>query len=208
MGEVGAGKGPVERKVIRVVTPGTLTDSELLHDKSEAVLLAVHQGAKHRVGLAWLAVTQGSLQLAECDADDLGDWIARVAPSELLHSAELTPAFAQRLQAARGGLPLTQRPAFQFDTGLGLGKLLAQLKAASLPAWGADDLPEAHAAAAALLAYAEHTQGRALTHVQQLQVVRDGERIELPPATRRNLELVRPCAARTARPSSRCWTPA
>ncbi|MDB5857370.1 MAG: mismatch repair protein MutS, partial [Ramlibacter sp.] len=110
---------------------------------------------------------------------------------ELLHSADVTPAFTQRLQALKlAGLPLTQRPEWQFDTGLGARKLLEQLKAASLTSWGADDLAQAHAAAAALLAYAEHTQGRALSHVQQLLVVRDGERIELPPATRRNLELV------------------
>jgi DNA mismatch repair protein MutS len=190
VGEVGAGKGPVERKVIRVVTPGTLTDTELLTEKSEAVLLAVHQGPRHRVGLAWLSVTQGALQLAECAGDELADWIARIAPSELLHSADVTPVFGQQLQAWRASVPVTQRPEWQFDTGLGERKLLEQLQAASLSAWGAEDLPQAHAAAAALLAYAEHTQGRALSHVRQLQVVRDGERIELPPATRRNLELV------------------
>jgi DNA mismatch repair protein MutS len=190
VGEVGATKGPVERKVIRVVTPGTLTDSELLNEKSEAVLLAVHQGARNRVGLAWLAVTQGALQLAECDSDELGDWIARIAPSELLHAADITPAFRDRLQLLHGSVPLTQRPEWQFDAALGERKLLEQLQAASLAAWDAGELPQAHAAAAALLSYAEHTQGRALSHVQQLQVVRDGERIELPPATRRNLELV------------------
>jgi DNA mismatch repair protein MutS len=190
VGEVGAAKGPVERKVIRVVTPGTLTDTELLTEKSEAVLLALHQGPKHRVGLAWLSVTQGALQLAECDADTLGDWIARVGPSEILHSSDITPGFTQRLQAARGAVPVTPRPEWSFDAGLGQRKLLEQLQAASLTSWGAEDLAQAHAAAAALLAYAEHTQGRALSHVQQLLVVRDGERIELPPATRRNLELV------------------
>lgn len=189
VGEVGASKGPVERKVVRVVTPGTLTDSELLNDKSEAVLLALHQGPKNRVGLAWVSVTQGAVQLAECDAGELGDWIARVAPSEVLHSADVSPVFAQRLQGVRSG-PLTQRPAFQFDAGLGQRKLLEQLKAASLSAWGAEELVHAHAAASALLTYAEHTQGRALSHLQQLQVVRADERIELPPATRRNLELV------------------
>jgi DNA mismatch repair protein MutS len=192
VGEVGASKGPVERKVIRVVTPGTLTDTELLTEKSEAVLLAVHQGPRNKVGLAWLSVTQGALQLAECDAGDLEDWVARIAPSELLHAADITPAFGQRLQSLRMGaaLPLTQRPEFQFDAGLGRRKLLEQLNTASLVAWDAEEVLHAHAAAAALLAYAEHTQGRALSHVQQLQVVRDGERIELPPATRRNLELV------------------
>lgn len=192
VGEVGATKGPVERKVVRVVTPGTLTDTELLTEKSEAMLLAVHQGQRNKVGLAWLSVTQGAIHLAECDGDGLGDWVARIAPSELLHSADVTGVFAQRLQAVRaaGTLPLTQRPEWQFDSGLGQRKLLEQLRAATLASWGADDLPHAHAAASALLAYAEHTQGRALSHVQQLQVVRDGERLELPPATRRNLELV------------------
>lgn len=190
VGEVGAAKGPVERKVLRVVTPGTLTDTELLGEKTEAVLLALHQGAKNRTGLAWLSVTQGALQLAECDGDAVGDWIARIGPSEVLHASDITPAYGQRLQAVRGSVPLTERPGFQFDSGLGQRKLLEQLQAASLSAWGAEDLPQAHAAAAALLAYAEHTQGRALSHVRQLLVVRDGERIELPPATRRNLELV------------------
>jgi DNA mismatch repair protein MutS len=191
VGEVGASKGPVERKVVRVVTPGTLTDTELLADKSEAILLALHQGPRHRIGLAWLSVTQGLLQLAECDAGALEAWLARIAASELLHSADITPALAQRLQQAKGAaLALTARPEWQFDTALGARKLLAQLQAASLASWGADDLAHAQSAAGALLTFAEHTQGRALTHVQQLQVVRDGERLELPPATRRNLELV------------------
>ncbi|HYD76288.1 DNA mismatch repair protein MutS [Ramlibacter sp.] len=192
VGDVGASKGPVERKVVRVVTPGTLTDTELLADKSEAVLLAVHQGSRHRCGLAWLSVTQGVLQLAECAGDELEAWIARIAPSELLHSADVTSAFSQRLAALRfaGSVSLTERPAFQFDAGLGLRKLLEQLGAATLAAWGADDLVHAHAAAAALLSYAEHTQGRALSHVQGLQVQRDDELIDLPIATRRNLELV------------------
>lgn len=192
VGDVGASKGPVERKVVRVVTPGTLTDTELLADKSEAVLLAVHQGSRHRCGLAWLSVTQGALQLAECAGDELEGWVARIAPSELLYSADATAAFSQRLNALRftSGMPLTERPAFQFDAGLGLRKLLEQLNTATLAAWGADELVHAHAASAALLAYAEHTQGRALTHVHNLQVQRDDELIDLPVTTRRNLELV------------------
>jgi hypothetical protein len=59
VGDVATAKGPVERKVVRVVTPGTLTDTELLSDKSEAILLAVHQGLRNSCGLAWLSVTQG-----------------------------------------------------------------------------------------------------------------------------------------------------
>lgn len=188
VGDVATAKGPVERKVVRVVTPGTLTDSELMSDKSESLLLAVHAGARGRAGLAWLAVTQGRVQLAECALDELPAWLERIAPSELLLAQDATPAFEQRLAGTRAAL--THRPAFQFDAALGRRKLLEQLQAASLAAWGADDLPQAHAAAAALLAYAEHTQGRALTHVRALAVERAGEQIELPASTRRNLELV------------------
>ncbi|WP_298923201.1 DNA mismatch repair protein MutS [uncultured Ramlibacter sp.] len=190
VGDVATSKGPVERKVVRVVTPGTLTDSELLNEKSEALLLAVQQGPRNRCGLAWLSVTQGALRLAECAGDDVETWIARIAPSELLYSADATPAFEQRLKAQRAGAALTVRPAFQFDAGLGQRKLCEQLQAASLEAWGAEGLPQAHAAAAALLAYAEHTQGRTLPHLQNLQVQRDDELIDLPLTTRRNLELV------------------
>jgi len=192
VGEVGAAKGPVERKVVRVVTPGTLTDSELLNDKADSLLLAVHAGARNVCGLAWLSVTGAELRLAECPADALEAWIARIGPSELLYSAEVTPAFEQRLKAARAATPFTLslRPAWQFDGGLGERKLAEQMGSNSLAAWNAESLANAHAAAAALLGYAEHTQGRALSHVQRLSVERDGDLIELPPTTRRNLELV------------------
>jgi DNA mismatch repair protein MutS len=194
VGDVATSKGPVERKVVRVVTPGTLTDTALLADKTESILLAVHQGTRNRCGLAWLSVTQGFLHLAECASDDLPDWLDRIAPSELLASAGITPAFEQRLKAFRlntrtASLSLSLRPDFQFDAGLGQRKLLEQLQAASLAAWGADALPDAHAAAAALLTYAEHTQGRVLTHVKQVKVQKSDEWIDLPSTTRRNLEL-------------------
>ena len=195
MGEVGASKGPVERKVMRVVTPGTLTDAELLSDKTEALLLAVHQGARARCGLAWMSVTQGVVQLAECAPDALGAWLARIAPSELIYSAGVTERFELQLLALRKAgafsCPVSPRPDWQFDSPLGARKLLEHLGAASLQAWGADDTPQAHAAAAALLQYAEHTQGRALTHVASVQVQREGDLIDLPASTRRNLELVK-----------------
>ena len=187
VGDVATAKGPVERKVVRVVTPGTLLDAELLDEKTESILLAVHQGARNRCGLAWLSVTQGEIHLAQCDNDELEGWLARVNASELLYNVDVTPAFEQRLKTQR--CPASARPAWQFDAALGARRLLEQLQVASLAAWNAEGLGEAHAAASALLGYAEHTQGRALPHVQGLQVVRSGELIELPPSTRRNLEL-------------------
>jgi DNA mismatch repair protein MutS len=195
VGDVATAKGPVERKVVRVVTPGTLTDSELLSEKSEALLLAIHQGKKARCGLAWLSVTQGVIHLAECTHEELADWIERIGPAELLASAGMTQGFEDRLRQIRAqhrgaGLSLALRPDFQFDAGLGQRKLLEQMQAASLAAWNADSLHDAHAAASALLTYAEHTQGRRLPHVQSIRVQRSDTLIDLPPATRRNLELV------------------
>ena len=187
VGDVATAKGPVERKVVRVVTPGTLTDTELLSDKTESILLAVHQGARNTCGLAWLSVTQGEIHLAHCANDELETWLARIAPSELLYNVDVTTAFEQRLKTWR--CAASARPAWQFDAALGTRRLLEQLKVASLASWNAENLNEAHAAASALLGYAEHTQGRALPHVQNLAVVRPGELIELPPTTRRNLEL-------------------
>jgi DNA mismatch repair protein MutS len=185
VGEVGAGKGPVERKVVRIVTPGTLTESDLLADKSDALLLAVAQGRKS-FGLAWTALSNGEIGLTECSEGELSGWIARLAPAEILVAADL-PEGACGAEAPA----LTRRPEWQFDSALGARKLMAQLRVVTLAGFGAENLATAHAAAAALLSYAEHTQGRALAHVHRLGVHRAGELIDLPPTTQRNLELTR-----------------
>ncbi|MEK8029871.1 DNA mismatch repair protein MutS [Ideonella sp. DXS29W] len=187
VGDVATAKGPVERKVTRVVTPGTVTDSELLDDRADTLLLAVH---RHRgvYGLAWLGLSSGQLGLAECAERELAGWLARLAPAETLVDRDDVEKNAfPALRSSKG--TLTPRPAWQFDTGLGHRKLCEQLKVASLAGFNAQDLGTAHAAAAALLAYAEHTQGRALAHVSTLTVQRASELLELPPATHRNLEL-------------------
>ena len=196
IGEV-TGKGPVERKVVRIITAGTLTDSALLSDKTESVLLAVHQGARsgsqNSCGLAWLSVMQGEVHLAECAPDELANWIARIAPSELLFSADVTTKFEANLKNAQQNstakFNLTRRAEWQFDAALGQRKLLELFKAASLASWNAESLLQAHAAAGALMAYAEHTQGRLLTHLQSIVVQKSDALIDLPPTTRRNLEL-------------------
>jgi DNA mismatch repair protein MutS len=192
VGEVGASKGPVERKVVRVVTPGTVTDTELLADKQDSILLAVTSQGK-TFGLAWLSLTQGQLGLAQCDERDLGSWLARLSPAEVLVDRDKHPA---AVLAAR--LPITNRPSWQFDTQLGQRKLCEQLSVASLQGLNAQELTAAHAAAAALLSYAEHTQGRALAHVKSLQVQRATDLLDLPPATQRNLELTQTLRGETS----------
>jgi len=186
VGDVATAKGPVERKVVRVVTPGTVTDSGLMAERADTLLLAVH---KQRVtyGLAWLSVSSGELGLSECSERELPGWLARLAPAEVLHDGSDWRAALAPMPAPAARTP---RPAWQFDTTLGERKLREQLQVASLAGFNAQDLPVAHAAAGALLAYAEHTQGQALAHVRQLRVARSGDLLDLPPATHRNLELV------------------
>ena len=186
VGEVGAGKGPVERRVTRVVTPGTVTDSELLSDRQDTVLLAVYAN-RARVGLAWLALAEGRMGLGECTEAELPSWLARLAPAEILVSPEAAPAAVRQ-----GAVAVVNRPAWQFDTELGLRKLCELLGVSTLAGFNAQDLPRAHAAAAALISYAEHTSGgakHALGHVKSLGVEKASELLELPPATLRNLEL-------------------
>ncbi len=183
IGDPATSKGPVERKVVRVVTPGTVTDTELLADKSDAVLLAVSKQGRH-IGLAWLALTSGELGMTECPEAGLSAWLARLSPAEVLVDREHVPA---ALTGAR--LKITHRPAWQFDTALGSRKLCEQLRVASLAGFNAQDLRAAQAAAAALLSFAEHTQGQALAHVRTLEVQRASDLLDLPPTTHRNLEL-------------------
>jgi len=184
VGDVATAKGPVERQVTRVVTPGTVTDGELLAERQDALLVALvrERGA---YGLAWLGLASGRLGLTECGERELPAWLARLDAAEILcANRDALPA-----AVAATGAAITERPAWQFDAALGVRKLCEQLQVAHLAGFGAQDLALAHAAAAALLAFAEHTQSRALAHVATLDVERSGELIELPPATHRNLEL-------------------
>ena len=184
VGDVATAKGPVERKVVHVVTPGTITDNELLAERQDALLLSITR-ERASYGLAWLGLASGRLGLTECSERELPAWLAR------LDAAELLCADRETLPAAvtTTGIALTQRPSWQFDAALGVRKLCAQLQVASLAGFNAQDLPLAHAAAAALLAFAEHTQSQALAHVRTLTVERASDLLDLPPATHRNLEL-------------------
>jgi hypothetical protein len=116
VGDVATAKGPVERKVVRVVTPGTVTDTELLADRADTLLLAVHRSVHLGPGLAGLS--SGQLGLTECSDRELPAWLARLAPAEILHDGR--PSRARRAAACGAR---TARPAWQFDSALGQRKL-------------------------------------------------------------------------------------
>jgi DNA mismatch repair protein MutS len=193
IGDPALAKGPVERKVMRVVTPGTLTDSDLLPEKAERPLLAVCTvpNRKHvTTGLAWLSLASGALKLMEFTADSknaalrLVQELERIAPAEVLRADASADMFDEATTAH------TQRmPEWHFEVVHGHKALLDQLGVSTLSGFGADGLGAAFGAAGALLRYAQSTQGRGLQHVKSLAVESESEFIGLDAATRRNLEL-------------------
>ncbi|TKC82634.1 DNA mismatch repair protein MutS [Trinickia terrae] len=189
IGDPATSKGPVERKVVRVVTPGTLTDAALLSDKSDVFLLALSPGHNKRgvvtnVGLAWLNLASGALRLAEVAADQVGAALERIRPAEIL-VADAPAGFSPSVAAGA----LTRVPVWHFDVASGTQRLCDQLGVAGLDGFGAQTLTSACGAAGALLLYASATQGQQLRHVRSLKVEYESEYIGLDPATRRNLEL-------------------
>jgi len=178
IGDPDTAKGPVERRVTRIVTPGTLTESALLEDKSDSVLLALH-AEKAAIGLAWLSLSSGELRVTEIAPPALANELRRIAPAEVLA--------AEGVEAE--GFFITRVPAWHFDVEAGRSKLLAQLGAASLAGYGCEDLQPAIAACGALIDYARKTQGQALSHVNAVIAERPGEYLRMDAATRRNLEL-------------------
>ncbi|MCO4890360.1 DNA mismatch repair protein MutS [Cupriavidus sp. WGtm5] len=185
IGDPATSKGPVERKVVRIVTPGTLTDAALLPDKADTFLMAVHQQTTRRgvskTGLAWLNLASGELRLMECEVALLGRELERIRPAELLYADGIElPALA----CAR-----TRLPEWHFDQDAGTRRLREQLGVASLDPFGCAGLGAALGAAGALLNYAATTQGQSLRHVQGVKVERESEYVGLDSATRRNLEL-------------------
>ncbi|HEX7054374.1 MAG TPA: DNA mismatch repair protein MutS [Burkholderiales bacterium] len=178
IGDPALAKGPVERQVTRIVTPGTLTDSALLDDKADNILLALSRD-RSTVGLAWLSLASGTLRVAEIAPQNLLNELRRIAPAEVLAAEDVH----------LDGYFVTRLPAWQFDVEAGKRRLLKQLGGATLAGYGCEDLTLAIGACGALLEYAGKTQGQALAHVVSLSAERSSEYVRLDAATRRNLEI-------------------
>ena len=185
VGDPATSKGPVERAVSRIVTPGTLSDAALLDDKRDNWLLAVCPGGTaHRplAGLARLNLTSGAFILTEIPADQLTAVLERIRPAEVLAPDSMVLEIP-------GNAARTPRPAWHFDVESAQRLLCEHFRIASLAGFGTDGLKPAIAAAGALLTYAKVTQSGALPHVVALAVELEGDYLGLDLATRRNLEL-------------------
>jgi DNA mismatch repair protein MutS len=188
IGDPATAKGPVERKVMRIVTPGTVTDAGLLEAKRDCLLVALAP-SKQRIGVAWLDLAGGQLRLRDLPAAELAAELERLAPSELLYpdGAGEIPA-----RAWREGVPARALPPWQFDADAAHRRLTAQLGTHDLAAFGVAEAPLAVQAAGALLHYAQTTQqapSGSLGHIRWLAVERAADHLALDASTRRNLEI-------------------
>jgi DNA mismatch repair protein MutS len=182
IGDPALAKGPVERAVTRIVTPGTLTDANLLDDKHDSLLLALAID-RQRAGLAWLNLANGDLRLLETSLDALPAHFERLRPAELL----LADSFRSSVPESRA--VVQHLPDWHFDTRAAAHALAEHFGTRDLAGFGVQEEEMALAAAGALYRYAQATQLQALAHVTQLTVEHEGSYLRLDAATRRNLEI-------------------
>ena len=184
IGDPALAKGLVERKVVRVVTPGTVTDEALLNERRDTLLMAVARG-RSGYGLAWADLAGGRFLVNEVENDDaLEAERARLEPAELLlPDEEGWPAFLQQRTGTR------RRAPWLFDPDSGRRQLLGFFGVHDLTGFGIDDKALATAAAGALLGYVEETQKQRLPHLTAIAVESASDAIAMNAATRRHLEL-------------------
>lgn len=180
-----AGKGLVERRIVRTVTPGTLTDDALLPSKSDRLIAAVFPvriKRQNRTGLAWMNLANGEFKVSECAPEMLETELHRIDPAELIFAETTTPP-------ALDGVTVSRVPDWHFDTDGATDTLLRHFNVQTLSGFGIDDLPAATRAAGAVLRYVQSTQEQALPHIQSISVDDASEYVVLDPVTRKNLEL-------------------
>ena len=192
IGDPAKSKGPVERKITRLLTPGTVTDDYLLDDRRDNVLLAIHcsmppanlsASSKVSFGIAAIDLSTGRFTVQEAESEaTLHNEIERLQPAEILHDEDWRPTFARQRHC-------TPRPSWHFDLDTARRLLLRQFGTQDLSGFGCEHLSLAVTAAGALLNYVQETQRTTLPHINGLAVELCDEGIILDAASRRNLEL-------------------
>lgn len=184
IGDVNTSKGPVEREVTRIITPGTITDEALLEEKRDNLLTAIYQ-EKQSIGLASLDITSGRFWVQHVESlNDLHTELSRLGPAELL--IDEASAFSKEFNSY---YTIKIRPPWDFEFESSKRLLCEQFKTNDLSGFGCDHLPLAICAAGALLNYVKYTQRSALPHIIGIQTQQQSDTVILDSATRRNLEL-------------------
>jgi DNA mismatch repair protein MutS len=195
IGDPATSKGPVERKVVRVITPGTVSDEALLTDKQDNLIVAIVDNqsphAKLKTssapafGLAYLDMASGRFVLTEPQTNEqLQAELQRLSPAELLYSESL-----QDFSLIENRKGLRRRPEWEFDLDTAISLLNKQFDTKELTGFGVDDKPLGLAAAGCLFQYVKDTQRTALPHIRSIICESANKGVVLDAATRRNLEL-------------------
>ncbi len=197
IGDPATSKGPVERKVVRILSPGTVTDDFLLEERRDNLLLAIFEESspqttksnKNNYGIACIDLSNGRFVVQQVnDQQSLFNEIERLQPAEILIDEDSNIANASELRLS-DNYPITKRAPWHFDEDHSRQLLQKQLGTKDLSGFGCDDMPIAIIAAGALLQYVNETQRTALPHINSLQVESSDDGIILDAASRRNLEL-------------------
>ncbi len=188
VGDPATSKGPVERKVVRIITPGTLTEDALLEENSENLLAAIFQ-TQHKIALAYLDVASGRFEVTELDnSTQLSAEIERIKPAELLVEDE--PVWLQSLPENIKNLPnLVNYPAWHFDSSSCHKRLTQHFGTQDLSAYGCENSPAMISAAGAILHYANAMLQNDLSHIFSLHHYQTSDTLVLDAISRRNLEL-------------------
>ena len=183
IGDPNESKGPVERKVVRVVTPGTLTDESLLDASGDALIVSVVR-RQLSAGIAWMDLSSGRFLVTEVEGDEaLSAELQRLCPAELLLPEDASiPTLAEHVAIRR-------LPAWQFDEDSARTQLNQHFQTRDLSGFGCDNLSLAIAAAGCLLDYVKDTQRNELPHLTSIRHERQSDSVILDAATRRNLEI-------------------
>ncbi|HDI3322787.1 TPA: DNA mismatch repair protein MutS [Vibrio cholerae] len=192
IGDPATSKGPVERKVVRIVTPGTVTDEALLSERVDNLIAAIyhHNG---RFGYATMDITSGCFQLSEPQTEEeMAAELQRTSPRELLFPEDFSPV---HLMASRQGN--RRRPIWEFELDTAKQQLNQQFGTRDLVGFGVEQAKLGLCAAGCLIQYVKDTQRTALPHIRSLTWDRQDQSVILDAATRRNLELTHNLAGGT-----------
>jgi DNA mismatch repair protein MutS len=188
--DAAAAGGLIRREVVRVLTPGTVTDDDLLDPRRANHLAAVWPDGD-RVGLAWVELSTGAFQAADVPWPRLTDELGRLAPAECLHADDAPGRLIDQVRAAAPGAALTARPEWTFDPATARAALFRHFRVATLAGFGFDDRQPCLAAAGALLLYLQETCKASLAHLRRPRPYRPDAHLTLDDITRRSLELTR-----------------
>jgi DNA mismatch repair protein MutS len=183
VGDPATSKGPVERKVMRVLTPGTLSDEALLEERGDQLLLAITQN-QDNYGIAYLDLSTGRFRVLEISGEEaLSGELQRLSPAETLYLETIGHPEVTQRPGARS------QPVWEFDTEGARRALNAQFQSHDLQGFGCDDLTLAIGAAGCLLQYVKDTQRGNLPHIRGISHESRADSVILDAATRRNLEI-------------------